>query len=800
MKTWPNKFSGTCEACGVHVAAKKGHAYRSPKGWRVCCASSVCGDKLGLAGAATKGAVVESRELTADGRVIMPYEAAAIPLLRSFPGAKFDRDASPKCWRVSLDPGDRDRVLELAEKLQLKIAPELQTVSEDIEALSAKLVEQGLYPFQVKGVCWMRQRRRVLLGDDMGLGKTVQVLAALPESARAIVICPASLKYNWRDECERWRPDLTPSVLAGRGSFRLPEEGEVVITNYDILPPAPFGVALVGKKKYELHVHAKLGLRWKLKGKDDQKHDIGGKDLESALGALVKFLGCEGDAVRYTEGSASMSLKGVVLVADEATAVKNYKAQRSQSVKALAKTSDKVWFLSGTPMLNRPFDLFGLLESGGMAYDVFGGWRTFLRCFQGYKNKWGGYEFGEPLAETPERLRRVMIRRTKEEVLPDLPKCTYKTITVNGSDKKLKKELDTAWQDWLEEAAALGDLDDDGNPETLPPFEQFSELRAKLAASRIPAMLEIVEQYEDAELPLIVFSAHRAPIDTLADREGWEVITGDTNNEKRNKIVKRFQAGELKGVGLTIKAGGYGITLTHASHELFVDLDWTPAANAQAEDRARRIGQTADKIQVTRMVSDHALDKHVHGLLSQKIHMIYKAIEASVEYKAPKAKAAPKSNWVEESEADQQARKDALVQAAKDAETAAAKSKIYQIILQEQAHEKAKPGEALKLTLPVREALTAALSYMKSVCDGAHSKDGMGFNKPDAYRTDFLAPWMATGEESAFRAAAMILCRYRKQLAKKFPVLFPKKLTDPLTSEEKTEMVDFLSGFDKKAS
>jgi len=747
-KAWPNKRSGTCESCGTKVPAQAGWVYRDDSGsWKVCCKSAVCGESLGLAGAGPQKPEPPP-SLTADGRVLMSYDLfkANSSLVRALPGARWDRDN--KVWTVSLDEGDRDRLLELADELRLEVAPELRTVSEDIEELSAQLVASGLYPFQVKGVCWLRRRRRALLGDDMGLGKTVQVLKALPENARAVVICPASLKFNWRDECSKWRSDLTPTVLSGRNSFRLPEAGEVVITNYDILPK----MKRCSECKKELKLH-----------KTDQ-------------GWAWVCEECSKKAGKQIVRRKALDLDGCVLVADESTAVKNYKANRSKSFKALAATASQVWQLSGTPMLNRPFDLFGMLESAGMAYEVFGGWKGFLRCFQGYKNEWGGYEFGEPLPETPERLRRVMLRRMKEEVLEDLPKVVYQTLTVNSMDKQLKAELDNAWGDWREEADAFGAVND-GAPADLPPFEKFSKLRAKLAASRIGAMLELVEQYEDSEQPLIVFSAHRAPIDTLAKREGWAVITGDTGPEARNEVVKRFQAGELKGVGLTIQAGGYGLTLTHGSHMLFVDLDWTPSANAQAEDRARRIGQTASSIQVTRMVSDHPLDKHVLSLLGEKIRKIFKAVEAKTRY-TEVVKAKPASNdtsrWVAESAEEQQARKDAIEQAAKDAEKEKAQERINKIILQEKDREGTEPGETLELTTEVRQALTDAFAYMKSVCDGAIDRDGMGFSKPDVYRTAFLAEWMATGEETAFRAAAMILCRYHRQLNKQFPVLFSK--------------------------
>jgi hypothetical protein len=174
------------------------------------------------------------------------------------------------------------------------------------------------------------------------------------------------------------------------------------------------------------------------------------------------------------------------------------------------------------------------------------------------------------------------------------------------------------WDEW-------GELID--GKKQLPPFEEFSSLRAALAESRIPALLEMVEDHEEQGVPLVVFSAHKAPVLACGEREGWEAITGDTSSKKRQEIVERFQAGKLKGLALTIRAGGVGLTLTHAWKAIFVDLDWVPSQNQQAEDRICRIGQLAAHCEIVRMVSDHVLDIHVLDLIGWKIAVIEAAIE-----------------------------------------------------------------------------------------------------------------------------------------------------------------------------
>jgi SWI/SNF-related matrix-associated actin-dependent regulator 1 of chromatin subfamily A len=472
-----------------------------------------------------------------------------------------------------------------------------------------------LRDYQYDGVKFLAGRKYALIADDMGLGKTIQALVALPPNAATIVVCPHSLKWNWHDECLKWRPDLTPIVCTGRKgkkAFRVPAEGELIIINYDILPaylkPVP-------------------------------KLDDAGKEVLNRKGKVVK------EAVVPADVEAALAK--TIGIFDECQKAKNYKAQRSQKVTELCSRLAGVWGATGTPLMNRPFDLWGVLSSLGLNWKVFGSWPTFLRCFGGYHSGFG-YEFSSVSGpETAERLRRVMLRRLKADVLKDLPAKQYQTLRINGMSKEIYKELDRLQKVWGETLGA----------KKLPPFEAFSEIRAKLAAARIPAMIEHVESFEDAGEPLVVFSAHRAPVDTLGKREGWATITGDTSAAKRRDVVRSFQAGELKGIALTIAAGGEGLTLTRASNMLKVDLDWTPSMNTQAEDRLHRIGQT-NAVNIVRMVSDHDLDRHVTDLLIEKSAVIAQAVDGvATDIELSKAPApSPAIEIVEEDEAAWDAR------------------------------------------------------------------------------------------------------------------------------------------------
>lgn len=585
-----NAFPGTCKGCNTRVKEQKGFREKTKDGWIVWC-EDCCPER--------KAPVV--RRLTEHGQILWPFDREELDLVRAFPGARFVGRNSDKWeapipgfsdgyWTCSLLPGDRARVLELADRLKLEVPDILRDVKQSERAVIAE--DSGLYGFQVEGVDFLHKSVKALLGDDMGLGKTIQALMALHADCGALCIVPANVKYNWQDECHIWRKDLKPVVLSGRGSFRLPKPGEVVIVNFELLP-----------KEYE--------------GKVKDKRPNWDHLPQATKDQLAK----------------------TIVVVDEAHKVKNYKTQRAKRVTGIVRHAKATWGLTGTPLFNRPLDLWGTLSALGMQWEVFKSFSHFVECFNGYANGWGGYEFGSTCKPvTPELLRRVMLRRLRTEVLPDLPSKTYTTLIVDIQGRALRKKLDALLQH-CEIDEAVGEIDtilhdielaQRVGRRSLPPFEAFSEILADLADNRIPAVLEYAEECEDQDVPLVVFSAHVGPCKALAEREGWGCITGATPSRKRRELVRDFQAGKLKGLACTIIAAGVGLTLTRAWKCLFVDLDWVPANNWQAEDRICRIGQTSNVCEIVRMVSNHVLEQHVHILLAAKIALIQAAIEATI--------------------------------------------------------------------------------------------------------------------------------------------------------------------------
>lgn len=454
--------------------------------------------------------------------------------------------------------------------------------------------------YQEAGVIFLKSRRSALLLDDQGLGKTPQGLCATGLQALAVV--PAVVKGSWLDECRIWRRDLRPVVLQGRGSFRWPREGELVITNYELLPPCMAEATALKKRIKEAEERNRLlGLLPLDEGVARDREKL------AVLLAAIKAVG--------------LPLPGTDLLADEAHRLGSNKTIQTKRWRALRRTVAKrrgsTYGFTGTPLLNRPIELWNLLTSFGLQQEAFGSWPSFCRAFGAQQGRFG-MVWGKPTDAVPQSLAKVAKRRLKKHVLRELPDKTYRTIRVEldaparrACDEAMAAlaaagiDLETATREALESAERGAE------------FETMSRARMALATAKVGPALALIEDYEAQDIPLVVLTAHRAAAIAIGAKKGWASIHGGVAAAERSAIVKRFQAGELRGVALTIHAGGVGITLTRASNVLRIDRDWTPGLNRQAEDRVHRFGQR-DHVVVTDLVAEHALDARMSEVCLEK--------------------------------------------------------------------------------------------------------------------------------------------------------------------------------------
>ena len=288
------------------------------------------------------------------------------------------------------------------------------------------------------------------------------------------------------------------------------------------------------------------------------------------------------------------------LIVDEAHYIKNYKAKRTKLLMSLIKATSNVSLLTGTPIVNRPIELWTLLYSIGatkLGYFEFG-----MRFCAGWKTPWDTYDFSgsSRKGELIKVLEPFMLRMTKEECI-DLPSKTYRIIALDLSVDKREKQFS---QDQID------------TPDSIP-FEAISDIRRLNAERKLDQSISYIKDCLEQTDKIVVFAHHTHIIDGLMDAlKEFEpvMVTGSVKNEDRHVAVQTFQNNPKCRVFVgNIKAAGVGLTLTAASHVVFVEAPWSPADLQQAADRCHRIGQqnnvTIDLLTITGSIDEIILHK-----------------------------------------------------------------------------------------------------------------------------------------------------------------------------------------------
>ncbi len=422
------------------------------------------------------------------------------------------------------------------------------------------------YPFQVDAINFLeRYGGRALLGDEMGIGKTIEALLYLkrhPELRPVVIVCPAVVKWKWQEEVTRWTGEEAV-VLSGRGGREATDDW--VILNYDI-----------------------------------------------AWGRLAQL--------------AAVRPRAIVI--DEVHFVKDQKSQRAKAMRGLSRLSSvqAVMGLSGTPMMNRPWELWHPLHL--IRPDKFPNWWAFAYRYCGAHKEavrftgGGGatrtvfkYDGQSNTPELVERLRTVMIRRRKADVLRDLPAKTRVTIPVQISGqayKKLEREV-------LGEVRAKLKMGRSGLPVALA---ELAPLRQATGIAKMEAAQEFIDDAPENG-PLVVFAHHRAVTQGLheANRRRSSLIIGGDIDKQRQDALASFKSGRTPLLIVSTRAGGVGIDLTEADTSLTVELDYNPAQHLQAEDRLHRIGQ-AKPVFAYYLVAQNSIDAPMINVLEKKAKMV----------------------------------------------------------------------------------------------------------------------------------------------------------------------------------
>ncbi len=275
-----------------------------------------------------------------------------------------------------------------------------------------------------------------------------------------------------------------------------------------------------------------------------------------------------------------------------------------------------MYLLTGTPMTNRPRDLFNLPKA--VRHPLANSFHSYAKRYCGaFDNGYGLDSRGSSnVGELASIVAGVMLRRTKDEALDLPPKVrTWQPVDIDA--REVRKA----------EAAALQFFSD--NPQRDGPswatfLGKLNQARHALAVAKLDATIEAVRERVEAGEKVVVFSSYSAVIERLASElgESARTITGATSSAHRQRAADAFQEDDSVRVLLgNLVAAGVGLTLTAGTHVVFNDLDWVPANHWQAEDRIYRIGQTRPAF-VTYLVADGTLDDYVAALLEQKARLV----------------------------------------------------------------------------------------------------------------------------------------------------------------------------------
>lgn len=541
------------------------------------------------------------------GRIVtdVGYDIEIVKKFRKIPGREFDHDT--KEWSVPISSleiflsvfPDIDIPIELMMEYKMHTNP-----SEHLIEVPDMMTFNGvLYPFQKIGVRFLITGKKVFLCDEMGLGKTVEGIAAaeiLLEAGivdKIMVFCPSTLKYQWEREIIKF---TGKSVLRIVGTPKQREKLWAKARNHDFL--------IINYEKA-----------------------INDMDNKNIMHVLDRW--------------------NFALILDEATRIKNW---RSKTTKAFQRFKAPVKFmLTGTPVENHPGELYTLTSF--LDTNIMGTWKKFDERYI-YRNQKGWILGYRNLEELHTKISPLMLRRRKEEVMPELPEKIIDELFIDMSDIERRdyQSIIDIVMDYLkrtEKAQSDGDKSEfDINQKALFHSIQFCkmycdhpdlvrqsesdllkglELKAK-TSSKLEELKFLVEEIITNGNKVVIFTEFvRAAKLISKEIPGVVLYHGGLSEKEKNDRVSRFVKDPECMIFCSTDAGSHGLNLQEASSYLInFDLPWNPSVLNQRIDRVHRIGQS-DTVNVINMIieDDEMIEKEVRRVLRRKQNMFDKVID-----------------------------------------------------------------------------------------------------------------------------------------------------------------------------
>ena len=426
-----------------------------------------------------------------------------------------------------------------------------------------------LYPYQEEGVAKMvDQSGRVLLADQMGLGKTLQALAYTKGHTTGPVIVICPSSLKINWQREAAECGLESVVLKGR----LPDsslESKMYILNYDIV--------------------------------DAWKDEL-------------------------------ISKKPELLILDECHFVKSRSAKRTKACRAIAKKCEKMIAISGTPLTNKPAELWTTLNM--LKPRDFSAFLGFARMFcKPRRTPWGmDYSGAANLDRLHKQLQTFMIRRLKEDVLTDLPEKTYNLVPLPIDDME---EYEAAARDYLGYLRGV-DANAARKAARKEAISKTNGLKRLAANLKKPYLFKYFDDVLENKDKIVISCIHHHMIDDLMayfKDKGMNPVKIDGRDKMTNRqgAVDTFQNDKSCRVFVgQLKAAGAGITLTAASDVYFAEIGWVPGEHAQMSDRVHRIGQR-NACTANFLVAADTIEESFVKVLQKKMEVIGQVLDGTAE-------------------------------------------------------------------------------------------------------------------------------------------------------------------------
>jgi SWI/SNF-related matrix-associated actin-dependent regulator 1 of chromatin subfamily A len=454
------------------------------------------------------------------------------------------------------------RVLEYQEPLAI-ITPEDVAIA--CKELGFKRMPR---PYQCEGIAYMINHGNCINGDDCGLGKTGQTIATLElmDAFPALVITPASVKYNWKKEWEKWNPTRTVGVVGRKKKFdENVWQNDVIIINYDIL---------------------------------------GERGLDKPTAKFKELL----------------KKRWASCVMDEIHFLKSEKALRTKMAKKIVKTVPHVWGLTGTLTQNKPADLIQPFTIIRRFEDIFGSTKEFKYRYCNAKMTVFGMDCSgfSNLEELHELLRMGgYIRRNKRDVLDELPPMVEQTIDVPISNTREYRKAENNLLEYLEKI----DINKVNSAVNAPHLVMIQTLKQLSIEGKLPFITTYIKEWLEANEgeQLLVFGVHRMPLQQLAEYFKAPLIQGGVSADKKQQIVNEFSNGGHRLLFANIQSAGTGTDglQDNCSNLVYIELPDKSTELEQANARLERMGQR-NSINITYLLSPDTIDADIKEMVADK--------------------------------------------------------------------------------------------------------------------------------------------------------------------------------------